>query len=133
MARRMPPSSSSLSVLSHLLARTLDEAVASAASALRIRPRFFEGGFGDLSVVDFRKDELVASLSKFDQEKRQGFGAWLEDAERGPVLEVRRATSRGGPNQPAPPLKGSDSLLSSPEGADGPRGRRRGRQNKKFD
>lgn len=92
MARRLPPSSSlssSLTILSHLLARMLDEAVASTASALRIRPRFFEGGFGDLKIVDFSKDELVASLSKFDQEKRRRFAAWVEEAERGPVLEVR--------------------------------------------
>jgi len=89
MARRLPPSSSSsLTVLSHLLARALDEVVASAGPALRIRPKFFEGGWGNF-FVDFSKDELVSSLSQFEEEKRLGFGAWLEDAERGPVLDVR--------------------------------------------
>lgn len=88
MARRLPPSSSSLTILSHLLARALDEVVASAGPALRIRPRFFESGWGSF-FVDFSKDELVSSLSKFEEEKRLGFGAWLEDAERGPVLDVR--------------------------------------------
>ena len=86
MARRLPPSSS-LTILSHLLARALDEIVASAGPALRIRPRFFEGGWGNF-FVDFTKDELVSSLSKFEEEKRLGFEAWLEDAERGPVLDV---------------------------------------------
>ena len=70
MARRLPPSSSSsLTVLSHLLARALDEVVASAGPALRIRPKFFEGGWGNF-FVDFSKDELVSSLSQFEEEKR---------------------------------------------------------------
>ena len=94
MARRLPPSSSSsLTLLSQLLARALDEVVAGAGGALKMRPRFFEGGWGDF-FVDFSKDELVSSLSQFEEEKRLGFGAWLEDAERGPVLDVREREQR---------------------------------------
>jgi len=77
-----------LSPSSRTSSRALDEVVASAGPALRIRPKFFEGGWGNF-FVDFSKDELVSSLSQFEEEKRLGFGAWLEDAERGPVLDVR--------------------------------------------
>ena len=93
MARRLPPSSS-LTLLSHLLSRAIDEIVANTAPALRLRPRFFERGWGELNIVDFSKDELVASLSKLSQlqqEKRRCFGAWLDDVARDePVLEVRK-------------------------------------------
>ena len=97
MARRLPPSSSSsfpsssssLTILSHLLARGLDELVASVGPALGATPKFFERGWGSLGIVDFSKDELVASLSRFEPSERRCFGAWLEDVEKGPVLDVR--------------------------------------------
>jgi len=92
MARRLP-TTPSLSNLSHLLARLIDETVATAAPTLRLVPRFFERGWGDLNVVDFRNDELLVRLKELEgsiakQERRKTFSAWLDDVERGPVLKV---------------------------------------------
>lgn len=97
---RLPPTPS-LSSLSHLLARLIDETVASAAPSLRLVPRFFERGWGDLNVVDFRNDELLLRLRELEgspsnQERRRTFAAWLDDVERGPVLQVKEGKNWSG-------------------------------------
>ena len=97
--RDMPPR---LPSLAGPAAAALDAVVSRLPTALLGAPKFFEAGWGDLSVVDFERDALMKAAAERESRMKRGDAgipdpaAWLAPDPSTPPLTPRWATLEAG-------------------------------------